>query len=212
MTETLQQKLAALPLLSRTPVEWGRAMMAEPLALLADHAFLEKKAAQNAMELLARWPDEFADNGAAAWINIMTGIARDETAHLAQVTRLLQRKGGQLGRGHSNPYAKALRELVRRGTTHETTDRLFVSALIEARSCERFGVLAETATDEDLSAFYRALFSSELGHYKAFLKLALKIKPVKKSEARWQEMLQAEAEILAKQEPGVRMHSGFSSP
>jgi len=45
-------KLDALPLHSRTPIEWGRAVLADPISLLIDHAFLEKKAATNAMELL----------------------------------------------------------------------------------------------------------------------------------------------------------------
>ena len=76
---------------------------------------------------------------------------------------------------HKNPYANELRILVRKGESTETLDRLLVSALIEARSCERFSVLAHTAQDEELASFYRALFSSELGHYKVFLKLASKV-------------------------------------
>jgi tRNA 2-(methylsulfanyl)-N6-isopentenyladenosine37 hydroxylase len=31
----------------------------DPIVLLADHAFLEKKAASNAMELLTRWPNDW---------------------------------------------------------------------------------------------------------------------------------------------------------
>jgi tRNA-(ms[2]io[6]A)-hydroxylase len=208
-TADISTQLASLPLRSRTSAEWARHVLADPLALLADHAFLEKKAAQNAMELLARWPGEFTEREVTSWINTMTAIARDETAHLAQVTRLIQRKGGQLGRAHSNPYAKDLRQLVRNGTGGETVDRLLVSALIEARSCERFGALAAVCADQDLSRFYNALFSSELGHYKAFLKLAFKIKPIAQSQTRWEHMLDAEAEILAQQAPGPRMHSGY---
>ena len=48
-------KIEALPLHSRTPLEWGRAVLAEPISLLIDHAFLEKKAATNALELMTRW-------------------------------------------------------------------------------------------------------------------------------------------------------------
>ena len=198
-------KIDSLPLHSRTPVEWGRAVLAEPLSLLADHAFLEKKAALNAMEMLTRWPHDWLPG----WVETMTGIARDEAAHLAQVTRLLIRRAGRLGRGHSNPYANALRLLVRKGDATETLDRLFVSALIEARSCERFAVLAGVTEDAELGAFYNALFSSELGHYKVFLKLARRIAPKAAVEERWRKMLKAEAEILARQAPGPRMHSGM---
>lgn len=61
-----------MPLLSRTPAEWARSVLAEPMRLLVDHAFLEKKAASNALELLTRWPNEWLDG----WVETMTGVAR----------------------------------------------------------------------------------------------------------------------------------------
>ncbi len=194
-----------LPLLSRTPESWARAALADPVALLIDHAFLEKKAANNAMELMTRWPGDWTPG----WVETMTGIARDETAHLAQVVRLLHKRGGRLERIHKNPYANALRLLVRKGGTGEILDRIFISALIEARSCERFGVLAEAATDAEIGAFYKALWASELGHYKIFLKLARKIAPNEVVAARWEQLLVEEARILGEQTPGPRIHSGL---
>jgi tRNA-(ms[2]io[6]A)-hydroxylase len=206
VAERLREKAAGLPLHSKTSAAWGRAALADPLALLVDHAFLEKKAANNAMDMMTRWPDEWVPG----WVETMTGVARDEAAHLAQVTRLLIRRGGRLGRVHKNPYANALRALVRKGQVEDTVDRLLVSALIELRSCERFSVLAEAAAemDAELARFYEALFGSELGHYKVFLRLAMKIERKEAVEARWQQMLAAEARILAEQEPGPRIHSG----
>lgn len=195
-----------LPLHSITPVEWGRSVLADPLALLVDHAFLEKKAANNALELMTRWPAEWVPG----WVETMTSVARDEAAHLAQVTRILIRRGGRMERIHKNPYANALRLLVRKGTGGEVLDRLLVSALIEVRSCERFSVLAATAEDDELKAFYQALFSSELGHYKVFLKLAAKVAKKAAVEERWQQMLAEEARILAAQAPGPRIHSGLA--
>jgi tRNA-(ms[2]io[6]A)-hydroxylase len=196
----------SLPLLVRTPIEWGRKVLADPINLLIDHAFLEKKAANNAMELMTRWPGDFVPG----WVETMTSIARDETAHLAQVVRILVRRGGRLERIHKNPYANELRLLVRKGRLPgEILDRLFVSALIEARSCERFSVLAEAADDEELESFYHALYSSELGHYKVFLKLAHKIAEKEVVEGRWREMLAAEARVLEAQTPGARIHSGL---
>ena len=195
---------AALPLRSRTPAEWGAAVLADPFSLLVDHAFLEKKAATNALELLTRWPNEWLDG----WVEAMTGIARDEVAHLSQVVRLLASRGGRMDRFHKNPYANALRELVRKATRHELLDRLLVAALIELRSCERFSVLAAASADAELAGFYRSLFSSELGHYRIFLHLAGQFTPQAELNARWEEMLAAEAEILAAQAPGPRIHSG----
>lgn len=205
VTAIPQEKIDALPLHSRTPVQWGYAVLSDPISLLIDHAFLEKKAANNAMDLMTHWPNDWVPG----WVETMTGVARDEAAHLSQVTRILMRRGGRLTRIHKNPYANALRLLVRKGKEGETLDRLFVSALIEARSCERFGILAETSRDEELTAFYRALFSSELGHYKVFLRLANRIAGRKAVDERWQEMLAAEARILQEQPPGPRIHSGM---
>jgi tRNA-(ms[2]io[6]A)-hydroxylase len=92
-------------------------------------------------------------------------------------------------------------------------DRLLVSALIEARSCERFAVLAAAAgdgetSDEELASFYQALHRSEFGHYRVFLKLAVKIADKAAVEARWQQMLALEAQILARQAAGPRILSG----
>lgn len=195
-----------LPLHSRTPLEWGHSVLTDPIALLIDHAFLEKKAANNAMDMMTRWPTEWVPG----WVETMTAVARDEAAHLAQVTRMLMARGGRLARQHKNPYANELRLLVRKGEAAETIDRLFVSALIELRSCERFAVLAEAAAevDAELATFYKALYQSEMGHYKVFLRLAQRIQDREIVDARWQEMLAVEAQVLAAQAPGPRIHSG----
>jgi tRNA-(ms[2]io[6]A)-hydroxylase len=182
-------------------------VLADPFSLLIDHAFLEKKAATNALELLTRWPNEWLDG----WVEAMTGVARDEIAHLGQVVRLLVSRGGRMERFHKNPYANALRQLVRKATRQELLDRLLVAALIELRSCERFSVLSAVSTDPELAGFYRTLFSSELGHYRIFLHLAGKFTAREELDARWEEMLAAEAEILAAQAPGPRIHSGVGS-
>lgn len=193
-----------LPLRSRTPLEWGVAVLEDPCRLLIDHAFLEKKAATNALELLTRWPNEWLDG----WVEAMTGIARDEVAHLSQVARILLDRGWRMERFHKNPYANALRDLVRKASRQELLDRLLVAALIEVRSCERFAVLAAASADGELAGLYGSLFRSEMGHYRVFLHLAGKFTRKAELDARWEEMLAAEAEIMARQTPGPRIHSG----
>jgi tRNA-(ms[2]io[6]A)-hydroxylase len=59
-----------------------------------------------------------------------------------------------------------------------------------------------------MAGFYRALFSSERGHYRVFLKLAYKVGVPDAVEERWKWMLESEARILAKQAPGAGIHSG----
>jgi tRNA-(ms[2]io[6]A)-hydroxylase len=198
-----------LPLLVRTPDEWAEVALGDTLALLNDHAYLEKKAAANALEMLNRWPEPMPPK---MWITTLAGVARDETAHLAMVCKVLHRRGGRLEKVHKNPYANALRQLVRRGQGNcEIVDRLLISALIEVRSCERFEVLARVSTDAELVRLYHGLWASELSHYLLFLRLANRVLAPVEVSSRWQEFLQAEADILLAQPPGPRMHSGTLS-
>jgi tRNA-(ms[2]io[6]A)-hydroxylase len=91
----------------------------------------------------------------------------------------------------------------------ELVDRLMISSLIEARSCERFKLLADAVQDDkELSKLYRGLWASEHGHYLSFIQLAEQIQPDKLVARRWDEMLDAEAQIIQRQPPGPRMHSG----
>jgi tRNA-(ms[2]io[6]A)-hydroxylase len=199
--------LANIPLLSRTPDVWAEQVLREPLALLNDHAYLEKKAAANALELLNRWPEPRQPR---FWVATLAGIARDETAHLMQVCRLLQRRGGRLEKTHKNSYATELRKHVRRGQgTQELLDRLLVSALIEVRSCERFEVLGRVCGDPDLARLYQSLYASENKHFSVFLRLATLVRLEEEVTARWHELLEAEAKILAAEPPGPRMHGGY---
>ena len=194
-----------LPLQSPTPDTWAAAAMGDLLELLNDHAHLERKAASNALELLHRYPDPTPPEN---WVQVMTAVARDEVDHLATVARLLARRGGRLTKSHSNPYAKALRELIRLGEGNdELVDRLLVSALIEARSCERFEILSRCCQDRELAELYEDLWTSEHGHYRVFLNLGRDLIGADAAERRWQEMLAAEAAIIRSQSAGPRMHS-----
>lgn len=197
---------ADLPLRYITPASWAAMVLAAPLELLNDHAHLEKKAATNALELLNRWPEPSPPEN---WVAAMTAVSKDEVEHLATVCRLLARRGGRLTRQHNNPYASALRNLVRKGLGPvELVDRLMVSALIEARSCERFKLLADHCGDRELSKLYRGLWASEHGHYLTFIQLAEQLLPADEVATRWDQMLDAEAKIIQEQSAGPRMHSG----
>jgi len=192
-----------LPLQYFTPPEWVETALSDTVELLNDHAHLEKKAATNALELLLRWPKPTPKEN---WVNAMTSVANDEVAHLQIVTKYLAERGGSLSRVHANAYANELRQLVRFGKGDlEVLDRLLVSALIEARSCERFCLLANSCPDAQLARLYGNLYQSEAGHYRVFLALARDLGDVDK---RWKTMLREEARIVKSQEPRPRMHSG----
>lgn len=198
-----------LPLTYQTPSMWAERVLERPLELLNDHAHLEKKAAANALELLLRWPQSHPPE---TWVQSMTSIANDEVEHLQTVTGLLARRGGELTRNHNNAYASALRKEVRIGRgNEELVDRLLISALIEARSCERFYLLAGHAKDAELAKLYANLYASEAGHYRVFLSHAKTLKPALDVEMRWKELLETEAKCIEKQPFTYTMHSNVPS-
>ena len=73
---------------------------------------------------------------------------------------------------------------------------MLFAAIIEARSCERFKILSEKLTDQDLKEFYRNLMESEARHYTTFLKYARKYATSIDVEKRWQDLLSFEASLM----------------
>ena len=203
-SEPIGEVRRTLPLTWWTPVGWADAVLADEVSLLSDHALLEREAARSALALMRRPP---AHVDALTWTIRLTAVARDEVGHLGQVTARLADRGGKLPRSFSNPYARDLHDLVRPGGGHEeVVDLLLVSALIECRSCERFGHLA--ATDHDLAGFFRSLVASELGHHRLYLTLAGWVGGEDAAGARWRALLEDEGRVAAAQPPGPRIHGG----
>lgn len=199
------KKRSDLPLDVLTPNNWGSIVLESPLLLLNDHAHLERKAATNALDLLPRWPDA---NPPKRWVQVMISIAKDETAHLGIVTRILERNSGKMTRSHKNQYAQDLRSLIRLGQGEkELVDRLIVSALIELRSCERFLILSQVCKEAELRKLYKSLWASEHGHYRVFLELARSVTNAGDVEGRWRYALKEEGKIISSQESGPRIHS-----
>lgn len=204
-TPIADRVLAELPLASWTDGAWVQQVLAAPDELLDDHGHLERAAAANALQLMTRCPEHVPSE---RWIGRLTGLANDEVEHLATVTSLLVSRGGAPSRSHRNPYARDLRGLVRMGQgADELVDRLLVSALIECRSCERFALLADAG--HELSPLYADLVHSELGHHRLFVNLATAVQPDGRVDQRWADLLVAEADIIARQPGGARMHAGL---
>jgi len=200
--------IGILPLKYLTPASWAAVPLTNLQALLSDHAYLERKAASNALELLNRWPEpKHPEN----WAPTLSSIARDEALHLHQVLQFMTKRGWKLERLHRSAYAGDLRKLVRMGRgPEEIIDRLLVSALIEARSCERFRLIGENSSDAPLARFYIALAAAEFGHYSVFVSLAKAVLPAKVVKVRWELMLAEEAVIAQHQPAGPGLHSGLN--
>ena len=162
--------------------------------ILTDHAFCEQKAATNAITLIVQYPEH------SDLVKAMVELAREELCHFQLVHEKIIARGSVLGRERKDEYVNELYSFIRKGYNRKIVlvDRLLFSALIEARSCERFKLLSENIADKELSAFYYELMVSEAGHYTMFLNFARKYANGNEVEKRWKEFLDYEAKVIAK--------------
>jgi tRNA-(ms[2]io[6]A)-hydroxylase len=187
---------------SRTDPRWFEVSRRDLGALLSDHLHCERKAAENALSLVRRYC------GSAALVERLTRLAHEETSHLVQVGELLSERGLALRPDLPNWYARGLLELVRGNEPGRRVDALLVAALIEARSHERLSLLAagfEASGEADLGAIYTALANAEDRHAELYVELARE-GAREDVDARLRELARREAEILARLEPGSRIH------
>ena len=124
-------------LLSSTHPRWFAASTADLHALLSDHLHCERKAAENALALVRRYPHR---GGSVA---SLSRLAHEETSHVVQVGALIAARGWTPRADTPNRYARALLDEVRGREPGRLLDALLVAAFIEARSHERLAELAE---------------------------------------------------------------------
>lgn len=152
-------------LFCETPGEWLAEALNHPKELLIDHANCEKKAAATAMKLMYRYTDN------ATLLAKMSQLAREELLHFQQVVELMRERGIKYTQIAPSRYAAGLRQHISHSETLALVDTLLIGAYIEARSCERFALLAQVL-DPGLSKFYRNLLRSEARHFQDYLMLA----------------------------------------
>jgi tRNA-(ms[2]io[6]A)-hydroxylase len=160
--------------------------------LLTDHAFCEQKAASNAITLIVQNPN------LSDLVQEMALLVQEEMDHFKRVHDIILARGFILGRERKDNYVNELRKFIVVGGSRadQLVDRLLFSAMIEARSCERFKVLSENINDGELSAFYHELMISEATHYAMFIRLAKKYSGGIDVDARWKQYLAYEAGVV----------------
>lgn len=190
-----------LSLHAPTPDRWLAQVEPHLDLLLIDHAHCEKKAAGVAMNLLFAYV-EHGDLTRA-----MTEIVAEELDHFHQVRAILDRRGIRFYKLPPSNYAEQLHRLIRKAEPERAVDRLLVAALIEARSCERFGLLRDRLQDRELAEFYGSLFESEARHHSTYVRLARQFLPEDAVRERLEELAKAEAAIVTVGDERPRMHS-----
>jgi len=160
--------------------------------ILVDHAWCEQKAASTGISMIIHYPEK------ARLVEELTALVAEEWAHFERVLEELRKRGFALGRPRKDEYVVQLLTHVRKGGARERQlmDQLLVSALIEARSCERFKLLWKHIPDPELSKFYYELMVSEAGHFVSYVDLAKEYCDPKEVDVRLQELLKIEGEIV----------------
>jgi len=162
--------------------------------ILIDHAFCEQKAASNAISIIIQFP-QYID-----LVRDMTTICIEEMEHFGMVHKKLIERGLNLGFERKDQYVNDILKFLKKnisGTKEcQFVNQMLFAAIIEARSCERFKILSEKLTDEDLKIFYRKLMESEARHYTTFLKYARKYATSIDVEKRWQDLLSFEGNLM----------------
>lgn len=171
--------------------------------ILIDHAWCEQKAASTCVSLIVQYPTH------DKLVEMLMPIVTEEWSHFERVVNELKKRGFSLGPNRKDEYVDRVQKIMKKGggRDEQLVEKLLMSALIEARSCERFRLLWKEISDEGLSQFYYELMVSEAGHYKNFLSLAKEYMDPDKVMERWREILAAESEIIrALEVRGDRMH------
>lgn len=160
--------------------------------ILTDHAFCEQKAATTCISLIQKY------STLEKLVTELSPIVTEEWGHFRQVLAELHKRGLQLGKQRKDEYVNKLLAFERKGGHPDTRllDKLLISALIEARSCERFKRLSEGLDDPYMRNFYRRFMESEAGHYTLFIELAEHYIPRETVRKRWQEWLAYEAGLM----------------
>jgi len=186
---------------SATPRAWVDAAIKDLPTLLVDHANCEKKAASTAMALIFAYPE---DRSLAV---ALSRLAREELKHFEQVERLMKKLDVPYQRMKPGRYASELRKLVRTHEPKRKLDLMIVHALIEARSCERFRLLAKRLPVE-VRDLYEQLERSEARHFELYLNFAEREFEPSEIAERLEVIAGREAELATTDDRELRFHSG----
>ncbi len=184
-----------------TLAAWVEQAMAHLDIILLDHSHCERKAAGVALNLIFRYSTH------EKLVRMLTAIAREELEHFELVNQWLERRGISMTLLPAPPYGASLSTHIRRQEPERLLDTLLVSGLIEARSHERLGLLAQHCPDAELAAFYRTLMASEARHYGVYWVLSNTYFDADVVEHRLEELSALESHLLSKLHPEPRIHS-----
>ncbi len=177
---------------SDTPKAWLEVVLGDFDAFMLDHTLCERKASAMGMSLVAKYPDrgEILDD--------LIAFAREELEHFHIMYRLVAERRLVLPSDEKDSYVNELRRMVRAGDREQAfLDRLIIPGIVEARGCERLSMVTEALPEGSLKETYLEVTRAEARHHALFFRLARRYFAAEEVKSRAEELLSAEARIVA---------------
>lgn len=184
-----------------TPSLWVEKALSRIDALLIDHAVCELKAAQQAISLINRYPEQ------TALCEMLSPLAREELLHFEKVLEILKQRQIAFKPTACSNYAKELHQAKSQQEPLRLIDTLIIASIIEARSCERFYALIPHL-DESLAKFYFSLVRAEARHFEGYRDYAYTLDKKEVVQSRENELLKLEKDLILRQDKVFCFHSG----
>lgn len=146
--------------------QWLETVMADLDRFLVDHAACERKASALGMSFVVRYPDRHA------MLDELIAFSREELEHFHIMYRVLRERGLSFADDYRDEYVGALRRLVRTGREERLLDMLVLAGVVEARGCERMGLVRDALPTGELKRVYEELTRAEARHHGLFFRLA----------------------------------------
>ena len=189
-----------LQLKAASSSSWLDAVLGDFDAFLIDHAANERKASATALNFVVRYPDR------QQLIAPMIALAIEELQHFEAVQRVMAERGLRAGADQKDAYLRQLLAEVHSSGDQRLLDRLIVGAVVEARGCERFGLIADALPEGELKTLYREITASEQRHGGLYLELAAHWFDQQSIDIRLAFFLDHESQVLAALAVVPRLH------
>ena len=193
--------LIMLHLKTATDPGWFARIADDLDIILLDHTHLEKRAGSTAMSMIFRYADK------PALARGLAEVVQEEMEHFVRMVDVLEERGVAMRRLHPSTYASSLAAHARKHDPDALLDKLLVASLIEARSCERFQILAQQLPDPKLATLYDDLYRDEARHHTLYAGLAREIFGDEVTHDRLDVLATAEVQALKEATGEPRLHS-----
>jgi tRNA-(ms[2]io[6]A)-hydroxylase len=181
-----------LKLRTETSKEWLDMVFSDFDSFLIEHAACERKACSTNMAFVVKYPDR------THILDPMITTAREELEHFHQVYKFIEKRGLTLRPDKKDEYVLTLLHHMHSEKNQRFLDRLLISGVVEARGCERLGLISKYVEDPELKEFYLELVRCEARHHITFIKLAEKYFDPEIVDKRLNQFLDYEAEAITK--------------